>query len=126
MANLLRKSLAGAVTAIGLTAMVAASATPAAADWRGHRGGWGNRGGGAVAAGIIGGLALGALAAGASRSYAAPAYAAPVYGAPVYVPTGPAYVEADPEDYPVCHKEYRPLYTADGRYLRDRKVNICE
>src|SRR4051794_6248551 len=91
MTDLLRKSLMGCVTALSLGAMVAASATPAAADWHGRRG-WGGGGGGAVAAGIIGGLALGAIAAGASRhAYAAPVYEAP---APVYVPGTSYYAES--------------------------------
>ena len=58
---------------IGLGSM-AASTTDAEARWRGHRGG------GAVAAGIIGGLAAGALIGAATNAYAAPSYGyAPSY-----------------------------------------------
>ncbi|GEM_PF-2849029 len=118
MTHLLRKSLKGAVTAAGLVAMVAASSTGAKADWHGRHGGWGAPRGGAIAAGIIGGLALGALAGAASRSYAAPVYADPEsYPAPVYG-SSDAYEEG-------CHQEWRPVHTSDGRYLRDRRVTVC-
>lgn len=69
----MRKIIAGGVAALTLGATVAATATPADAQWRG-RGGWGGGGWGhhrgwggpgPWAAGAIGGLALGALAAGA-------------------------------------------------------------
>lgn len=103
MVYLSRKAFAGFATAAGLAAMLAASSTPAAADWHGYRGGWGPRWGGPAAVGLIGGLALGAIAAGASR----PVYAAPVYGPP-------------------CHAEWRPIYTPDGYYLRDGRVTVCD
>ena len=123
MTHLLRKSLTGAVIAAGLVAMVAASSTGAEAGWRGRHSGWGAPRGGAIAAGIIGGLALGALAGSVSRGYAAPVYAdpdplPPAYPAPVY---GSNYAYQDG-----CHHEWRPVYTSDGRYLRDRRVTVCD
>ena len=111
MTAILRKSIVGAVAALSLGATLVASATPAAADWRGHRGGWGgghHRGwGGPVAAGVIGGLALGALAANAAPRYASPAYAAPVYGGD-------------------CFLQDRPTYDRWGRFLGYRQVTVCE
>lgn len=102
----IRKTLTGAVAALALGATVAASATPAAADWRGyhHRGN-----GGAVAAGVIGGLALGALAAGAAT--AAPRYYAPAYAAPVY---------------DSCYRRDEPTYDRWGRFVGYRDVTVCD
>ena len=106
-----RKTLAASAVSLALAAVLAT--TPAFADWHGGRGHHGHRGwgGGAIAAGIIGGLALGALAAGASsgRSYAAPAYA-----------TDPVY------DGPVCYRAARPTYDAWGRYVGERMVRVCD
>ncbi len=107
MSTLFRKTLTGVIAAASIGAMVAATSTPAAAWGYGHRG-WG--GGGAVAAGVFGGLALGALAASAAQ---------PVYAAPVYGPAGYGYG-------PVCHNEWRPIYRGDGLYLRDRLVRVCD
>ncbi len=65
-----RKTLAASAAALTLGAALFASSAPAEAGYK-----WGYRHhGGAIAAGVIGGLALGAIAASA-----APAYAAPVY-----------------------------------------------
>ena len=107
----MRKVLTASTAALTMAALLAA--TPASADWhggyggRGHHRGWG---GGAIAAGIIGGLALGALAAGSSRhAYAAPAYA----------------VEPD-YDGPVCYREVRPVHDAWGRYVGERAVRVCD
>ena len=107
-----RKTLTASAASLALAAILAA--TPVMADWHGGRGGRGHHGqrgwnGGAVAAGIIGGLALGALAVGASRR----AYAEPVYE------TYPAY------DVPVCHRASRPVYDAWGRYAGERLVRVC-
>jgi len=108
-----RKTLAASAASLALAAVLAT--TPAFADWHGGRGGrshHGHRGwdGGAIAAGIIGGLALGALAVGGSRR----AYAEPVYGAdPVY-------------DGPVCYRAARPTYDAWGRYVGERMVRVCD
>ena len=108
-----RKTLTASAASLALAAILAAS--PVMADWHGGRGGRGHHGhrgwnGGAVAAGIIGGLALGALAVGASRR----AYAEPVYE------TYPAY------DTPVCHRVARPVYDAWGRYAGERLVRVCD
>ncbi len=97
---------------------MAASSTPASAQWRGHRGGgWGP----GIAAGVIGGLALGAIVAGSARpayGYAEPAYVEPQ----PYYPR-PAYAQ---EAYgPVYHREWRPVYRVDGSYVRDRLVRVC-
>ena len=115
MNTLLRKTLTGAVTALSLGAMVVATASPAAA-WGGRRfgGGWGY--GPGIAAGVLGGLALGAIVAGSSH----PAYAAPVSAEPAYAPP----VAYEPDGY--CHREWRPVYRADGAYLRDRQVRVCD
>ncbi len=116
MSTLLRKTFTGVVAAVSLGAMVAATSTPAAA-WGYGRRGWG--GGPGIAAGVIGALAVGAIAASAAR----PAYATPVYGYPAYGPP----VAYDTDGYaPVCHREWRPLYTSDGVYLRDRLVRVCD
>jgi len=106
--TMIRKTLTGAITALALGATVAATATPAAADWRGyhHRGN-----GGAIAAGVIGGLALGALAAGSARSYYAPAY-----GAPAYVGAG----------YGDCYLQDQPAYDRWGRFRGYRQVTVCD
>ena len=85
-------TVAGAVAALSLTAIVAA--TPAAADpWHHyHHGYWGP----AVAAGVIG-LAAGAIIASQQ----------------------PVYVVNDG-----CVR-WRPVYDRYGRYLGDRRVNVC-
>ncbi|WP_245421979.1 hypothetical protein [Alsobacter soli] len=75
LASMLRKSLVGLTAAVALGGAAVASASPASADgwgrhyhgyhgYYGYRHGWG---GGAVAAGLAGGLALGALAAAAAQ-----------------------------------------------------------
>ena len=69
-----KKSLTSALAALTLGGAVVATSAPAEAGW-GYR-----RHGGAVAAGVIGGLAVGAIIA-ASR----PAYAEPVYETECYV-----------------------------------------
>ena len=58
----IRKILTSGLTALTLGMTIAATATPADAQWRHRGGGWR---GGPWAAGAVGGLALGALAAGA-------------------------------------------------------------
>ncbi len=59
----IRKIFTGCLVALTLGMTMAATMTPADAQWRR---GWG---GGPLVAGAIGGLALGALAAGASGGY---------------------------------------------------------
>jgi hypothetical protein len=64
------KTLAAALTALTLGSAALASSVPAEAGWGCRRGC-----GGAVAAGIIGGLAIGAIAASSRPAYAEPVYA---------------------------------------------------
>ena len=71
-----KKTVTSALAALTLGGAVLVTSAPAEAGW-----GYRHRGyGGAVAAGVIGGLALGAIAA-SSR----PAYAEPVYETECYV-----------------------------------------
>jgi hypothetical protein len=88
---------------------IAASTTEAEARWRGHRGG-------AVAAGVIGGLAAGALiGAAASNAYAYPGYDygyAPVSYAPAYYAPAAYYEEPAPvvvRRKVVRHVAYAPV-----------------
>jgi hypothetical protein len=108
--TMIRKTLTGAIAALALGATVAATATPAAAGWRGHRHG-GN--GGAIAAGVIGALALGALAAGSSRNYYAPSYATP------------AYAGGYGGGYGDCYLQDQPAYDRWGRFRGYRQVTVC-
>lgn len=74
--------------------------------------------GGAVAAGVIGGLALGAIAAGAASN----AYAAPV--APGYA--YPAYGYARPVYYGGGCYEVRRRYVDDWGRRFTRRETVCE
>jgi hypothetical protein len=86
----IRKLVTGGLAALTLGMTIAATATPADAQWR-HGwggGGWGGGGwGGPAAAGVIGGLALGAVAAGAAGGYGYGGYSC-VANQPVYDPYG--------------------------------------
>lgn len=99
------RAAAGALGALAMAASVAASATPAEAGYYRHwyRGyGWNGRHhnwGGAVAAGVLGGLALGALA-GATYAY------------------GPNY-------YGACSWQNRPVYDAWGNFAGYAPVQVC-
>jgi hypothetical protein len=65
------KTLTSALAALTLGGAVLATSAPAEAGW-----GYRHRGyGGAVAAGVIGGLAIGAIAASSRPAYAEPVYA---------------------------------------------------
>ncbi len=90
-----KKSITASLVAVTLAATLASTATPASA-----------RGGGLVAAGIIGGLALGALAAGAAN--ASPGYYAPqrVYGGE-------------------CWMERRAVYNRFGDVVGYRRIRVC-
>ncbi len=95
-------------TTIAAAAAIAGAAlsvpTQAEARWRG---------GGAVAAGVIGGFAAGALIAGAGRPY----YYGPYYGyAPAYY-GGPAYYG------PPCYWQRQRFW--DGYSWRIRRVRVC-
>jgi len=114
-----KKSIAGGLAALTLGG-VALTSLPDTAEARPYRYGYGyaprvvygpgpyyyrrRNYGGAVAAGVIGGLALGALAASAAT---APVYAAPAYGYG-----------------PVCRVVRRQVYDAYGR-LVIRDVRTC-
>ena len=112
----IRSLLTGTITALALGATVLVTATPASADWRGHRrhGGHGGGKGAAIAAGIIGGLALGALAAGAARADTRRSYHAP---APAYAPS---------YSYGGCYDIEKPAYNRWGQFLGYRLVTVCD
>lgn len=96
----LKQTMISGLAALTLGAgLVAASAPAQAQRWTP---------GGAVAAGIVGGVALGAIAASAA---AHPVYAAPVYGAPVYVGT-------------TCYRTREPVTDIYGN-LYYRSVRVC-
>jgi hypothetical protein len=71
------------------------------------------RGGGAVAAGVIGGLALGAIIGGAANAYGPPP--------PGYYAPPPAYYAPPPPPagdwYAYCASKYRSFDPASGTYL---------
>ena len=73
------------------------------------------RGGGAVAAGLLGGLAAGAIIGGAIAS-TPPAYAVP---AQVYAAPPPAYMDGPP-----CHMARERFW--DGYGWRFRRVEVCD
>lgn len=80
-----------------------------------------NNNGGAIAAGVIGGLAAGAIIGGAIAN-SRPAYAAPVYPAPAYAPA-PGYVAYDgyyaqgPVDCPGGYWARRPRFDQWGNMV---------
>ena len=98
------KAIIHASLAAALTFGVVVSAPARAAD------------GGAIAAGVIGGVALGALAAGAA--HAAPPPPPPAYYAPAYAP---GYYPPPP---PHCWREPRQVW--DGYGYVTRPVRVCE
>jgi hypothetical protein len=105
-----------ATLAIAGVVATAAIATPKEAEayWRGHRGG-------AVAAGVIGGLALGAIAAGAYRGgyYGGYGYA-PGYASYGYEP---AYYGAYAYGGPDCFIRRHRVWTNHGWIIR--RVRVC-
>ena len=105
MTTPLKKTMGGVLAAVTLAGSLVAFAPSAEAQYRRHHHRGGN--GGAVAAGVVGGLALGALAAGA---YASPGYAEPVYG------YGPG-----PRD---CYFTTQRAWDGYG-WVRER-VRVCE
>ena len=95
-----RKSIVLALAAATIAGTMAVATSDAEARWRGRHGG-------AIAAGIVGGLALGALAASAHR---------PAYG------YGPAYIVDEPSCYTVRRRvwnEYRGHHVV-------RRVRVCD
>lgn len=91
------------VLATAATLAIAAVSAPQQAEARGR--------GGAVAAGIIGGLALGAIAAGAAHSYYGPG--------PGYYAYGPGPVAYGPG----CYWTRERVWTNWG--WRFRRVRVC-
>lgn len=98
MSHVSRKTTTAGLAALALAGTMAMTTTEASAGWR-HR-----HHGGAIAAGIVGGMALGALVA--SR----PAYAEPVY------------VEAAPACYKVRKQVWSDYH---GGYVV-RRVTVCD
>ena len=92
-----KKTLTASLAALTLGMTVLSTATPANA-----------RGGGLVAAGIIGGLALGAIAAGAAHANSGPRYYAPqcVYGGE-------------------CWMERRAVTNHWGDVVGYRRIKVC-
>jgi hypothetical protein len=113
----MKKTIAAGLAAVTLGGAAIASATPASAQWgwgRGYGYGHGYRpyyGGGAVAAGLVGGLALGALAARPAYGYAPVGY----YGG--YAPVGYGYGGE-------CFIERRRTVDPWGRVIV-RRVRTC-
>ena len=115
-----KKFIAGGLAALTLAAGLGAAPAPAEAGYRGYGYGYSGRVyhrdrpnyGGAVAAGVIGGLALGALAATAAR----PAYG---YGAPAYGYAEPSYGYG-----PECFVERRRRVNRFGEVVV-RDVEVC-
>jgi hypothetical protein len=101
------------ISTIALSAVLAASITPAHAD-RGHRHGHGNRGdnGAAIVAGVLGALVVGSLIANAS----APDYRL----APVYIPPAPTYYQPPPQYWqpapPQAYVPAQPAVVSDDGY----------
>ena len=93
-----KKTLTASLAALTLGMTVLSTATPANA-----------RGGGLVAAGIIGGLALGALAAGAAHAHSGPGY----YYAPQRVYGGE------------CWMERREVTNRWGDVVGYRRIKVC-
>lgn len=111
MTSFLRKSLVGGAAALTLVGAVASSTAPALA-----------RQGGAVAAGVIGGLALGAIAGSAAANANRYGAYGPGYG-PAY-DEGPAY--ADPGYGGGCYFTRQPVYDEYGEVVGHRRVRVCE
>ena len=96
--TLTRTTLTATLSALALAGTLLTGAAPAqAGPWHHHHHG------GAIAAGVIGGLALGALAASAAQ---------PVYAAPVYA--GPA-----------CYRAKQPVTDVFGNILYYQTVKVC-
>jgi hypothetical protein len=106
----MKKTLTALLAAGTIAVSLAGTATDAAAQ----------RGAGAFAAGLIGGLAAGAIVGGAIAN-SQPAYVAPGPGYVVY----PGYAAALPG--PGCYWTRAPIYDAYGNVIgwRGRPVAVC-
>ena len=104
MTSFLRKTTIGAAALLTLSGAVVGTNTAASA-----------RNGGAVAAGVIGGLAAGAIA-GSVLSNSNQGYGYPAYGAP---PPQPVYGGG-------CYFTRQPVYDEDGEMVGHRRVRVCE
>ena len=104
MTSFLKKTAIGAVALMTLPGAIAATTTAASA-----------RNGGAIAAGVVGGLAAGAIA-GSVLSNANQGYA---YGAPAYAAPQPVYGGG-------CYFTRQAVYDEDGQPAGYRRVRVCE
>lgn len=102
----MKKALTVAIAALAIAGTMAASVTDASARNRG----------GAVAAGVIGGLAAGAIIGGALSSR--PAYAAP----PAYYYGAPQPVYAQPR----CWVEKERVWDEYRGIWRIQRVRVCD
>lgn len=75
------------------------------------------REGGAIAAGVLGGLAVGAIAGSAAANANGGYYGGNSY-APAYAPA-PAYRGG-------CYYTRQPVYDEDGEVVGRRRVRVCE
>jgi hypothetical protein len=100
----MKKAITVAIAALAIAGTMAASVTDASARNRG----------GAVAAGVIGGLAAGAIIGGALANR--PAYAAPQ---PYYAPA-PVYVQ------PRCWTERQRVWDPYVGVWRTQRVRVCD
>jgi hypothetical protein len=95
----------------------------------GYRGGYYRRNnGGAIAAGLIGGLALGALASAPAYSYPAysyPAYSYPNYPYQAYPASYPGYYGTGYYAGPTCYTVPRRFVDPWGRVFV-RRTRVCE
>ena len=79
--------------------------------------------GGAVAAGVIGGLALGALATRPAYSY--PSYSYPAYSYPAYPVASPGYYGSEVYVEPACYTVRRRYVDAWGQVFV-RREQVCQ
>lgn len=105
----MRKAFTAILAALAIAGTLAATISDAEAQYRYRR-----SNGGAVAAGVIGGLAAGAIIGGALASR--PAYADPYYApAPVYVAPPP----------PRCWTERQNVWDPYYGVYRVQRVRVC-
>ena len=100
----MKKLLAAGLAAGVLTAGSVGASAPAEARY-----------GGAIAAGVVGGLALGAIAG--SAASAAPGYGYG-YGYPAYAAPAPAYGG--------CYIQRQATYDPYGNFAGYRRIRVCE